>query len=159
MYKIITYDKHEFLVSDEVAKKVMTAKAQGADDVFLDGAYVACSNISGIYPDDVEDRRSQVYGVLHDGSKAIRQYGRWFDPHGSRDEHGNYEVSFDPLYYPEVSMDCVPTPSEFEKHYALLPAKERLEKMVGKDRLARRLGGRSSPTPVKDLLPKRQMLT
>lgn len=97
------------------------------------GQVVNLSSVSRIAPSTVfgkdEDRSKQVFGVLHDGSRAIRQFGRWYDMDGPMNEQGNYIVSFDPAHYPEVGKDMVPTVEEWQQEYAALLPSERLAKV------------------------------
>ena len=139
MYQVFTYDKHVFLVEESEAQDILAAKQAGDDGVFVDGAYIACSNISGVYPEESEDRRSQTLGVMHDGSNAIKQFGQWRDMNGQRDDKGNYLVSYDPQYYPEAAYDRVPTPQEFTKYYLQLNPQDRLIKMLGGQEQYKRL--------------------
>lgn len=119
------------------------------------GAFINRKSVADAYPEEevseIEGKQKQVHGVLHDGTRVIKQFGEWFDA-DSVNERGLRTVRLNPSYYPEVSRDCVPTPEEFERAYRALPAKERLEKMLEiKPEPARLSGGFS---PVAALLPE-----
>lgn len=100
------------------------------------------SSVSRIASEDDFDKSSpkkdQIFGILHDGSRAVRQFGRWYDLDSPVNEQGNYTVSYDPSYYPEVAKDCVLSDEEWVKNYLPLPPEERKNKMLtsmGKTRL------------------------
>lgn len=99
---------------------------------------------------DEPDRSRQKFGVLHDGSKVVKQFGEWFDANSPIDEHGRHTVRLDPVYYPEVTKDCIPTPEEFEREYALLPPEERKTKMLG-GHAAKLLGAKTGFTPIAEI--------
>lgn len=89
------------------------------------------SSISHILPaEEAEDRSKQKYGILHDGTRVIRQFGEWVDADSPIDERGHHTVRLDPQYYPETVRDSVPTPEEFERDLRHLPPSERLAKML-----------------------------
>lgn len=104
--------------------------------------------IAHILPEDqdVPDRSKQKFGVLHDGSAVVRQFGEWFDANSPIDERGLHTVRLDPVYYPEVAKDVVPSPEEFERNYRALPAEERKAKMLGGS--TKLLGAKSDFVPV-----------
>jgi hypothetical protein len=78
-----------------------------------------------------QERTNNLIGVLHDGKPAVRQFGRWYADDGNIDEQGKLQTAVDPLYYPEVARDCVPSPQEYYEKYAELPKEERLKLMIG----------------------------
>ena len=88
--------------------------------------------IATIYPEDlsndVEKRRDQQTGVLHDGRKVRKHFGQWVLATGEvLDERGSYvPIKIDPEYFPEVVKDCVFTEEEYEKikHLSTLEKKE-----------------------------------
>ena len=74
--------------------------------------------------DKLIDRSAQTKGILHDGTPVIRHFGSWY-LEGYLTEAGKLEKVIDPEYYPEVAMDCVPTPNEYFTKYAHLPPETR----------------------------------
>lgn len=90
------------------------------------------SSVTRIYPKENEpEEQDHKIGVLHDGSRVIRQFGQWFCLNGEVNEGGIYEVRPDPIYYPEVAKDCVPSVKTFEKKYQALPPEERKKAICG----------------------------
>lgn len=85
-------------------------------EVFINRSFIAVA-----YPvnnaDQIEERKNQQEGVLHDGIRVRRHFGQWVDAYNQvPDDNGKYvTVKFDETYYPEIARDCVPTPQEFEK--------------------------------------------
>ncbi len=105
------------------------------------GETINLASVSHILPEDSDDSRErQKRGVLHDGTRVIKQFGEWVDADSPTDERGLRIVRLDPKYYPETARDCVPTPEEFEREYKALPPSERLEKMLAFSPAAPRLG-------------------
>ena len=98
---------------------------------------VNSSSISCLFPeslaDEVEKRKDQQTGILHDGTRVKRHFGEWVDASGQvPDDRGNYvPIKLDPSYYPEVARDCVPSEKEFYEKYEKLPTAERLALMIG----------------------------
>lgn len=83
--------------------------------------YINKSSISTAYPesraDEIEDRKSQMNGVLHDGARVIRRFGEWVIANNMVcDDSGNTQpIRLDPEYYPEVAKDCVATEKEWKE--------------------------------------------
>ena len=77
------------------------------------------------------DRTKQLEGVAHDGTRCIKQFGRWFDANGARDESGKLCVELDPDYYPEMKTGILPTPEEYEKTFKFLPDSEWMPQLIG----------------------------
>ena len=97
------------------------------------GEVINMSSISRIVPyhksDELEDKKNQKEGMLHDGTLVIRHFGSWYLD-GDFDDKGNHWRRIDSEYYPEVQRDCVPTRKTFELKYKQLPRKERLELII-----------------------------
>jgi hypothetical protein len=70
------------------------------------------------------DRSKQIDAVLHDGTRLIKQFGRWFCAEGSRNNQGLLEVEIDPFYYPELKIGILPTPAEYENKFKRLSQPE-----------------------------------
>lgn len=81
--------------------------------------------------DELEDKKKQTHGTLHDGLLVVRHFGSWFVD-GEFDEKGNPYKRVDQSYYKEVQKDCVPTRKEYETKYKMLPREERLKLILNK---------------------------
>ena len=136
--KMINGDRH-------VLNHAQYTELQEQGEVFTkNGVNIVKRSMSNAYPESeqeaVEGKEKQKLGILHDGSRVMRQFGEWVPVDGERDERGLIRTRLDPQYYPEAAKDLVPTPEEFEREYRQLGNKERLEKMlVSSD--VKRLGG------------------
>ena len=67
--------------------------------------------------DEIENRKQQQTGVLHDGTRVIRRFGEWVVAgEQTPDDDGKYQpIKLDKEYYPEVAADCVATEKEWEQ--------------------------------------------
>ena len=98
--------------------------------------FLNISSIERIIPartyeiDQLENRKSQKEGFLHDGTKVIKHFGTWYLD-GEFDERGRPSKVIDMEYYPEVARDCVPTIQEYERKLRQLPRKARLKAILG----------------------------
>lgn len=119
------------------------------------GAFINRKSVADAYPEEeaseIEGKQKQIHGVLHDGTRVIKQFGEWFDA-DSVNERGLRTVRLDPAYYPEATRDCVPTPEEFEREYRALPVAERKAKMLATKPEPLRLSGGFKPMAA--LLPE-----
>jgi len=129
-YLIKFFDKTTLEITEEDYKNLI-----GKDGlVFLKsvGQSFNTSNIARIVPvsqaDQLEDKRNQNEGVLHDGTVVIRHFGSWYMD-GEFDADGKPTRRIDSTYYPEVARDCVVSKKEFETKYKALPRPERLKLM------------------------------
>lgn len=110
------------------------------------GETINMASVSHILPfDETPDRSAQKMGVLHDGTRVMRQFGEWVDLDSPIDERGLHTVRLDVAYYPEIARDCVPTVAEFEREYRALPSAERLTKMLAAKPEPPRLSGGFQP--------------
>jgi hypothetical protein len=86
------------------------------------------TSISRIYPENRDaltvDRSKQSEAVLSDGTRLIKQFGRWYCADGMRDDKGNLCVEPDAHYYPEMRLPVLPTPQEYEQKFKSLPVAE-----------------------------------
>lgn len=88
--------------------------------------------IATTYPKSIadakEDRRYQMTGFLHDGTRVKRHFGEWVLANQETvDDNGHgVPIKIDPKYYPEVSHDCVPTELEWNEKYKIISEKQRL---------------------------------
>lgn len=101
--------------------------------------------------DMLEERAKMTEGYLHDGKRAVKQFGQWMDPEGQYDANGRMLTRFDPQYYPEVSRDAV-APLEMWEQIQELPREQRLEKMLSTGRPA--LSDGAGPESMKQIFTK-----
>lgn len=139
MYIVRTYDKLKYRVTDSEALAIGNALNDGKQKaVTLQGDIVLLASISGITREEkmqeYEEEKDHKHGVLHDGTRVVKQFGEWFCMSGDKDEDGHYCVRPNIEYYPEVKMNCVPSVETYQEKYAQLPADERKALMcAGKD--------------------------
>jgi len=90
------------------------------------------SSVDSIIPerDYLLEKAEKNKGVLHDGQKVIKKFGRWY-------LEGDETICMDPQYYEEIAQDCVPTLEEFNQKYANLLPEERLQLMLSGSELKR----------------------
>ena len=109
----------KFKITEQEYKQIGNAK--GLVYIKSCSSTINVSSIASIYPEEradaLEDRRKQLTGVLHDGTRVRRHFGRWIKDEGFvPDDNGDYQpVRIDPVYYPEVGRDCVPTEHEWDR--------------------------------------------
>lgn len=137
MFRLTTITGYSLDVSDEEAAAIGKAINEDSKTIVVQGNIITTSNITGLWKDSVvnqdelEKRTKMTEGYLHDGSRAVRQFGVWVNPDGPTDERGRFEQRYDPSYYPEVAADCLATVGEWEE-MRTLPVEVRKEKMLGK---------------------------
>jgi hypothetical protein len=118
----------KFTINEQDYKNIV--RSTGTVTLASSGISLNTDRIETIYPEsqaeEVEDRKAQTTGILHDGSVVRRHFGRWVDAQSSAiDENQNYvPVTIDPSYYPEVAHDCVPSEKEYHELYEKLPTNE-----------------------------------
>jgi len=133
-YILKTMDGGKFTITDGEAKKLVNAK--GMVMIKSCGSIINTASISTIFPesqaDEIEDKKNQQTGVLHDGTLVKRHFGKWVDANNQvPDDKGNYQpLNLDSNYYPEIARDCVPTEKEFELKYRRLQPSFRLQIML-----------------------------
>ena len=90
------------------------------------------SSVDSIIPerDYLLEKAEKNKGVLHDGQKVIKKFGRWY-------LESDQSICMDPQYYEEIAQDCVPTLEEFNQKYANLLPEERLQLMLSGSELKR----------------------
>lgn len=99
-----TIDNVEIPITDKQCENLKAVLQQGAKWVDLNGAFIATHSIRGIYP---ESTIELTEGRLHDGTRVIRQYGRWVDA-------GNPSLTLSLEHYPELARDEVMSEAEWE---------------------------------------------
>lgn len=134
MYVLKTFDKTEFNISELEALAIAEAMNAGKQKaITLQGNIIALSSISAILKEEkaLEHGNTEAkFGVLHDGTRVIRQFGEWFCMSGEKDENNLYEVRPDIEYYPEVRANRVPSLEMFNLRFEHLPTSERLTLML-----------------------------
>ena len=149
--KMINDDRH-ILTQNEYAELMRRGNVACKNS----GVFVNLKSVADAFPEEakneIENRENQTHGILHDGTRVIRQFGEWVDADSLTDDRGLHTVRLDPAYYPEVARDCVPTIEEFEREYKALSSADRLAKMlVAKPEPLRLSGGFK---PMAALLPE-----
>lgn len=142
-YFIKTIDT-KILISENEHKRIISDIKNGCDFIVLKdkGITLKINAIMGIYPENssdvFEDRKNQKQGILHDGEKAVRHFGRWVADSGQvPDDKGNYvPVELDKEYYPEAALDSVATIDEYSlikklnaDYYEFLGIKNKTERI------------------------------
>lgn len=146
MYILKTYDRLKLELTDEEAAQILTVINAGQQkNVLVKGNYFAIAGIASLTKQEDFEEEGHTIGVLHDGTRVVKQFGEWFCMTGERDENGRYAVRPDSAFYPEIMMDCVPSVETYERKYAGLPLEQRKALMIeGKDpERYRRSGGLS----------------
>ena len=113
MFTLKTYDKNVIDLTDTEANGILEAMAQNKEMVIVRGSMIKTANISGIYNNASESRGDQNVGYLHDGTRVIKQFGRWVCDDGHMDEKGFLLTYPSREYYSEVSADLVATIDEW----------------------------------------------
>jgi hypothetical protein len=155
MFFIKIMSGEKFSVNQSVYEAIMKADK----GIFIPrlAVFINKSFIAAAYPEsaaaEIEVRKPQQTGILHDGTRAKNYFGAWVDADNQvPDDKGNYQpVRLDPAYYPEVARDCVPTEAEFEKIRHLPPA-ERLEIILQGSAEPRKISGGAES--IKEILGK-----
>jgi hypothetical protein len=148
---VALYSGGRIPVSQEEGMKILKAIQSNQKFLVIAGQGIAVGDIRAVTTEEFDkdnEEKDHKLGVLHDGTRVIRQFGQWFCLNGTTTEEGYNEVKPDPAYYPEIAMDCVPSVSDFEKNYRHLMIEERKQLMTGgkdikrysKDREPERLG-------------------
>lgn len=120
-YIITLFNKKQVQVTETELKSILSASDDKLVHISRLGIGINKKTIVCYQPqstaDLMEERKNNREGVLHDGSRAIKHFGVWYDPYGQLDEKGNPLSRYDERYYPEVARDCVPSPSEYYSKY------------------------------------------
>lgn len=120
----------EIKVYDDEVEKVLNAIQEKDTIVRLKNGVFNTSYFMAIANEgELEDKKNQKEGTLHDGTQVIRHFGSWYLD-GDFDEKGNPWRRIDQEYYPEIQRDCVSTRKEFQLKYKALPRKERLKLII-----------------------------
>lgn len=94
-------------VGEDEAKKIAQAINNAKQShILVRGALIPRSSIA-LYPDEYWGEKSKQ-GRLHDGSRVVREFGRWVDAR-------NPDVKISLEYYPELARDEVLTESEWQR--------------------------------------------
>lgn len=103
--------------AEQIAKAIHNAKQS---HILVRGALIPRSSIA-LYPDEFWGERAKQ-GRLHDGSRVVREFGRWVDARDSK-------VAISLEYYPELAKDEVMTEAEWQKHKldSMAPGEERVK--------------------------------
>jgi len=125
----------EFEITEEDRSQILTSRQKVVYLKSIDVS-LAIDLIATTYPksiaDEREDRKYQMTGFLHDGTRVKRHFGEWVLANQVvADDSGNdAQIKIDPKFYPEVARDCVPTEKEWNEKYKILPEAERLKLII-----------------------------
>ena len=124
-------DNSTLKITEEDFKNLLDKK--GLVAIKSAGEIINMSSVSRIVPyhksDELEDKKNQKEGTLHDGTPVIRHFGSWYLD-GDFDDKGTPRRRIDSEHYPEVQRDCVPTRKTYHLKYKELPRKERLKLII-----------------------------
>ena len=119
MFILKTIGGDKIKITEEEHKNILMAKT---DVITLSSGITIRKNmIAIIFPesraDEIETRKKQQTGILHDGTRVVRHFGRWVLAGDIvPDDNGNYQhIEIDQNYYPGVATDCVATEKEYEQ--------------------------------------------
>ena len=150
-YTIRFIDKSETTITDEEYAKL--AGKTGLVFVPSTRETINMSSISRIFETGSQETNDHRVGVLHDGSRVVRQFGEWMCDDGERNDAGYLTTRPDPRFYPEVAKDCVPSVKTYETKFAALPPSERKLAMCGGAVESRYLNP-SNPTRISEIVGK-----
>ena len=152
MFVLTLINGKEYQITDE-ERIGITAKMNVGGSIYLsriqltiNTSSVSCIEPAGLSMRSV-DRSKQFDGVLASGERVVKRFGNWYLADGDRDDEGNPCVQPDPDHYPEMRAGILPTPEEYERKYALLPAAEWPALLAGGDQerpqhdIDKRIGG------------------
>jgi len=110
-YRIKMMSKDEIFITEEEYQKILKSKTDGL--IFIESirGMINMRSVETILPENIAPKKEQTSGVLHDGTKVVKDFGVWRDAN-------NYNVRLDPTYYPEISNDTVMTYEEYKKAIA-----------------------------------------
>jgi len=147
MYTIILINGQRYDITEAEYKTTLGKSGMAffpSIKVTINMSSVSCIEPKG-FGDKAVDRTKQLEGVLKDGTRMIKQFGRWYCADGQRDDQGRLCTEVDPTYYPEINSGMLPTPEEYAQEFKALPVEQWKARLVG-DNIERTqlLEGRSS---------------
>ena len=104
-YTLRTTDGASLPITAAERDKVAKAVKDGKRMIYIGDSLIMTNCITGIYEPDAHEQKE---GVLHDGTKVIKQFGQWVDA-------ANPKVHLDPAYYPEIASDTVVSREAFKE--------------------------------------------
>lgn len=97
-----------YIITEKEAQELMLGEKKGLVGINSLKGVINMSFVSSIVPEDKIDRSKITTGVLHDGTRVVKHFGKWvdaFDP----------DIKLDPKYYPEIADDTVLSLAEYEE--------------------------------------------
>jgi|TARA_R100001530_G_scaffold2201_3_gene3676 hypothetical protein len=134
-YILKTMNGDRFTITEEEHKNIIVSNKDIIS--FSNGITIRRNVIATIFPksqaDEIEDKKNQQTGVLHDGTQVRKHFGQWVDANNQvPDDKGNYvPVKLDPNYYPEITRDCVFLEKEYNE-IKDLPNEEKAKILLNK---------------------------
>lgn len=106
-YRIKMMSKDELYITEQDYQKLIKSGAEGL--VFIESlkGTINMRSVETILPENIAPKKEQSVGVLHDGTKVIKEFGVWKDAF-------NPKVTLDASYYPEIASDSVMTEEEWK---------------------------------------------
>lgn len=99
-YEVVYDASTKIEMTKEEVHKFMQALHAGQEVIEFKGQY-----LTRFFK--VIAKKEQTKGRLHDGTRVVKQFGRWVD-------ENNPSVTLDLNYYPEIANDTVLTEEEYD---------------------------------------------
>jgi len=133
-YTIIMMSGTKVNITEEDYKSL--ANKEGKVYIPSANTTINTASIETIMPEQdntLQERKNNKIGILHDGTRVIRHFGVWYLDGEFHEEGGRIIPSkrIDPVYYPEVGIDCVPNEKEYKKFALIENKEERLKAILG----------------------------
>ncbi len=106
-YRIKLMSKDELYIEEAEYQKLIASKAKGLVFISSLKGTVNMNSVETILPADLVPKEELTEGRLHDGTRVIKQFGRWVD-------QANPNVTLDASYYPEIATDAVVSHEDYE---------------------------------------------
>jgi len=129
-------------ITEEEYKSILEDIKNNKRFIFIKslGQMIQVNAIMQIYPenraDEIEDKKKQVIGILHDGTRVRKEFGRWVVDREKYNINGHLlELEYpSPKDYPEIAKECVISYERWEK-IKNLSTVEKLKIILGNNNL------------------------
>lgn len=114
MYVIKMMNKEKFKITEQEFRQLANVNGKvyvKSCDSLINTSMIECG-YSESREKEVEQKKQQ-YGVLHDGHKVEKVFGKW-------KSCSNPDATIDANYYSEILEDRVMTPEEFENQKSII---------------------------------------
>lgn len=106
-YRIKMMSKDEIFISEEEYQKIILSKATGLIFIERLKGSINLNSVETILPENLVPKKEIIEGVLHDGVRVIKQFGKWVDKI-------NPNIHLSVAYYPEIANDTVMSEDEYK---------------------------------------------